>query len=160
MAVDAPFLQLIVAGVDGSTGSDSALQWTAQLAKATGAAVLAVHVLTYNQELLRDLTPDTMHTWRRELEQELRTSWVEALTAASVEHRTLLAHADSAAKGLIEVSDAEHADLLIVGTKGHGGFAGRVLGSTTYRLAHHARQPVLVIPHDVIDQENANAASN
>ena len=39
-------------------------------------------------------------------------------------------------------------DLLIVGAKGHGGLADRVLGGVSYRVAHRARQPVVVVPPD------------
>lgn len=149
MNVPAHFLGLIVAGVDGSEGATRGLQWAAGLAATAGdASVLAVHVLTYNQELLRDLTPDTMHAWRRDLEHQLRTSWAEPLVTAGVDHRTLLVEADSPAEGLMQVSEREHADLLVVGSKGHGSLTGRVLGSTSYKLTHHARQPIVVVPSD------------
>ena len=76
-------IKLLVVGVDGCDGSRRALMWAAHLAAATGARVLAVHVLTYSRELLRDVTPDTMRTWRLELEDDLRTRWVQPLIAAS-----------------------------------------------------------------------------
>src|SRR4051812_49116458 len=56
----APFLRLIVVGVDGSDGTRHATEWASQLASITAATVLAVHVLTYNHELMRDITPDTV----------------------------------------------------------------------------------------------------
>lgn len=142
----APFLRLIVVGVDGSDGARQAVEWTSQLASVTGASVLAVHVLTYNRELMRDITPDTMRTWRRDLERDLETTWIAPLTTAGNDHRTELLEADSPAQGLLDVADREHADVLIVGSRGHHGIAGRVLGSTSYKLAHHAHQPVVVVP--------------
>jgi nucleotide-binding universal stress UspA family protein len=116
----------------------------------TGAGVLAVHVLTYNRELLRDLTLDTMRTWRRELEVDLRTRWVEPLAAAGVTHRGMVVEGDSAAEGLLETAARERGDLLVVGAKGHGGLADRVLGCVTYRVAHRSRLPVVVIPPDLV----------
>jgi nucleotide-binding universal stress UspA family protein len=142
------FLGLVVAGADGSPGSRRALDWTAQLALATHAEVLVVHVLTYNRELLRDMTPDTMRTWRRELRHELETSWVDALTAAHVPHRCEMVEADSPASGLLDTADAKRADLIVVGARGHGGIADRVLGGVSYRVSHRARQPVVVVPAD------------
>lgn len=62
-----PFLGKVLVGVDGSDGSHDAVEWTARLATATGAEVLAVHILTYDRELLRDLSLDTIRTWRRDL---------------------------------------------------------------------------------------------
>ena len=139
-------LGLLVVGADGSDGSRRALEWTALLAEATDSQVLAVHVLTYSRELLRDVTPDTMHTWRRDLEEDLRTRWVEPLIARGIDLRTVVVEGESAAEGLLEVADREHADLVIVGAKGHGGFADRVLGGVSYRVTHRSRQPVVVVP--------------
>lgn len=140
------FLRLLVVGVDGSDGSRHALDWAARLAAATGAEVLAVHVLTYNRELVRDFTLDTMRTWRRELETDVRTRWVEGLAAHDVKYRSQLSEHDSPAAGLLEVADRESADLLVVGAKGHGNIAGRILGSVSYRVTHGAHQPVVVVP--------------
>jgi nucleotide-binding universal stress UspA family protein len=145
---DAPsrFLQVILVGTDGSDGALRAMDWTARLAQASDASVRAVHVLTYDRELARDVSVDTMTNWRRTLARELKTSWVAPLVDLAVPHRCALVEDDSPAGGLIHAADREQADLLVVGTKGHGGFAGRVLGSTSYSLTHHAQRPVIVVP--------------
>jgi nucleotide-binding universal stress UspA family protein len=145
-AVEEAF-QTLVVGVDDSDGSRGALAWAARLAMATGAQVIAVHVLTYNHEFLRDVTLDTMRTWRHELRVDLRTKWVAPLISAGVEHRCLVVEAESPATGLLETADRERADVVIVGATGHGGgLADRVLGGVSYRVTHRARQPVVVVP--------------
>jgi nucleotide-binding universal stress UspA family protein len=140
-----PF-RLVVVGVDGSDDARRALEWTALLAAATDAEVVAAHVLTYDREFERDLTLDTMRTWRRELERDLRNAWTEPLRAIPVRSRCVLVEASSPTDGLLDVARREHADLLVVGARGHGTLAGRVMGGVSYRLAHHATQPVVVVP--------------
>ena len=48
----------------------------------------------------------------------------------------------------MEAAERERADLLVVGAHGRGTLTGRVLGGVSYRVAHHARQPVVVVPPD------------
>ena len=140
------FLQVILVGTDGTDGSMRAMDWAARLAKANDASVRAVHVLTYDREFVRDLTPDTMTTWRRELERELNTTWVAPLVGHGVPHRCALIEDESPAAGLMHAADREQSDLIVVGATGHGSLASRVLGSTSDSLTHHARRPVIVVP--------------
>jgi nucleotide-binding universal stress UspA family protein len=58
-------------------------------------------------------------------------------------------HAGSAAETLIE--ESKHADLLVVGSRGTGGFADLVIGSTALRAASHALCPVVVVPAARVD---------
>jgi nucleotide-binding universal stress UspA family protein len=96
-----------------------------------------------------------MRAWRLELKEELRTSWVEPLAALGVEHRTRMVEHDSAAAGLLAAVEDEDADLLVVGARGHGVLADRVLGGVSYRVTHRSRRPVVVVP-----LEHRSAASS
>jgi nucleotide-binding universal stress UspA family protein len=140
------FLQVIVVGTDGSEGALRAMEWAAGLAGAGAACVRAVHVLTYDREFVRDLTLDTMTTWRRNLESSLKSAWVAPLHDQGIPHRWTLVEDESPAAGLIRAADREQADLIVVGTRGRSTFGGRVLGSTSYSLTHHSRRPVVVVP--------------
>jgi nucleotide-binding universal stress UspA family protein len=140
------FLQVVVVGTDGSEGANRAMAWTARLARSVGASVRAVHVLTYDRELFRDLSPDTMTNWRRNLEQELHRSWSAPLDDLGVAHRCALIEDDSPAAGLMGIAEREQADLIVVGASQGSGLAIRVLGSTGYSLTHRAHRPVVVVP--------------
>jgi hypothetical protein len=105
-----------------------------------------VHVLTYNREFVRDLTFDTMTTWRRALEHALKTTWAAPLRDRGLPHRCSVVEDESPAAGLIRVAEREGADLLVVGTRARHGLASRVRGSLSYALTHHAGCPVVVVP--------------
>jgi nucleotide-binding universal stress UspA family protein len=136
----------ILVGVDGSVGSTRALEWAAAVVENMDAEVIAAHILTYDREFGRDLTLDTMRPWRRELGHDLRTKWTEPLRLANVAHQCVLFEAESCATGLAELADREGADLIVVGSNGHGRITGRVLRGVRDRLAHHARRPLVVVP--------------
>lgn len=143
----------IVVGVDGSHGSELALRWAAEEAKLREVPVEAVYVYedTPSYELYEYPTglqhePDEVRRQRaaehaREMVEgmvkELANATGVHIDAVVVEHRRP-AHA------LVERS--EDADMLVVGSRGRGGFTGLVLGSVSQQLTHHARCPLVVVP--------------
>ena len=46
------------------------------------------------------------------------------------------------------LEEAQHADLLVVGSRGLGGFRGLMLGSVGQQCAHHAPCPLVIVPHE------------
>jgi len=106
--------------------------------------VIAVHVLTPNQELARDFSFEMNHTWRRDLESQLRGPWVEPLSRSNVPYRCLLVERDTLAGGLLQVATDRGADLVAVGAKR----SRRGFGSTSQKLSQGAGCPVVVVPPD------------
>lgn len=133
-------IRQIVVGANGSEGSARAVEWTAEIARPLGAEVTVVHVLTPNEELMRDFSFETMHLWRRELESQLRGPWVEPLHRAGLGHRCLVVEADTVADGLLRNATHSNADLIVVSTRGRGRSA------TSHLLAQRTARPVVVVP--------------
>jgi nucleotide-binding universal stress UspA family protein len=131
----------VVVGVDGSQPSREALRWARTLAGCTGAVVEAVTVWTYPAAagwgMLGDWDP----------EENAREVLEEALDAAYGNDRppklTTRVEQGPAAKSLLDAS--EGAQMLVVGSRGHGGFTGLLLGSVSAVCAEHAHVPVLVV---------------
>ena len=73
---------------------------------------------------------------------------VDARPGSGVELRPQVVEG-APAPSLIEL--AEGADLLALGTRGRGGFAGLVLGSVSQQCLHHARCPIVVVPNPVAE---------
>jgi nucleotide-binding universal stress UspA family protein len=138
-------IRKIVVGVDGTDGSNRALEWAASRAAELEAEVVAVLVVRPLGEFVMELPPlpgDVM----RKLHQTLDRTWSRPLDDAGVKHRGLVIE-DDPARGLVGAADREHADLLVLGANGHGGM-GRFLGSVTYKVAHHAHCPVVIVPSE------------
>ncbi|HEY2643283.1 MAG TPA: universal stress protein [Galbitalea sp.] len=132
----------IVVGIDGSEHSIYALRHATQLAY-FGAARLEV-VTVWQTPLYHGPTTslvawspkdDAREAIERTLEAVFGDDVPETLTSTVVEGVT--------AQSLIDIS--RDADLLVVGSRGHGGFAGLLLGSVSSTCAEHAQCPVLVI---------------
>lgn len=81
--------------------------------------------------------------WRRDTQDRLDATVREALGADPGVSVELEVREGNPAQQLIDASRG--ADLLVVGTRGHGGFAGMLLGSVSQHLAAHATCPVTVI---------------
>ena len=138
--------QRIVVGVDGSDGGRAALRWAleeAALRKATVDAVLAWHLtfLAGSPAVAVAFDPaEEAADAHRRLEQLV--SEAVGSDHAGVEVSSIVAEG-TAARVLLDV--AKGADLLVLGSRGHGGFTGLLLGSVSQQCVHHAPCPVVVV---------------
>ena len=74
----------------------------------------------------------------------LEREWCEPLRAAGVSSRSYVVE-DDPANGLVAAAEREHADMLVLGARSRGGIADRLLGSVTYKVAHRAHCPVVIV---------------
>ena len=142
-------IELIIVGVDGSDSSRAALRWAYDEALHHGASLTVVMVwhaaLVPMVPPYGSLPPEGYSDAPREnalaVLEEL-TSNLGGGDTPEVEVRTSI-EAGNPAKVLIERS--KEADLLVVGSRGQGGFAGMLLGSVSQHLVAHAECPVVVL---------------
>jgi nucleotide-binding universal stress UspA family protein len=140
-AVDGP----VLVGVDGSASSHFAVELAFEQAAARGCAVLIVFgyeppfgfaatdipVLLYDDDRLRS---------------DVDREFTQAVAGWRDKHPTVLVEAEFAAgrPGPVLAEASRRAQLVVVGSRGHGGFAGLLLGSVGLHLLHHADCPVLI----------------
>ncbi len=139
----------IVVGVDGSEGSWDALRWALDEARLRQATLRAVHAWTFPSlsgvpGFAPAIDADLLHELREAGEGILEHALSEAGAEAAGFLVERVVVEGSAARVLVEA--AVDADLLVVGTRGHGGFRGLLLGSVSQQCAHHARCPVVIVP--------------
>ena len=139
----------IVVGVDGSAHSERALDWAMREAAIRSAplTVLTVHPVSVSLSGLSPLRyPEDRPAEEkaRQAVQEMVEKVCAQAGASSPASVTVRVVSGTAAEELI---DASHdADLLVLGSRGAGGFSRLLLGSVSTQAAHHSRCPVVIVP--------------
>lgn len=137
---------MIVVGVDGSTSSRDAIRWAVEEARIRGTKVRAVYawqlpIVTGYAYIPPDvLDPDEL---QRRAQQVVDAAVAEALEGRNGVEIERAALEGVAAETLVhESSDAE---MLVVGSRGRGGFKELLLGSVGQQCVHHAACPVVIV---------------
>ncbi|WP_182345734.1 universal stress protein [Tomitella gaofuii] len=140
----------VVVGVDGSEAGLAALDWAYAEADSRGAELVAVHVWSdagVQPRLLGSRAGDPY--WRRvqrSEEEQLRGLVDERAAQHPGTWVRQVVERENPAKILTEWS--ADAQLVVTGSRGRGGFAGLVLGSTSHALLHRTKCPLVVVrPH-------------
>jgi nucleotide-binding universal stress UspA family protein len=147
----------VVVGVDGSPGSTAALRFAVEEARLRGAALHAVQASDAPEWAGQSGgyvvvgAPAERHDLAG-LDETLAAAATQALEAqlegvdtAGVEVALEVFSGDPAR---VLLDAAQDADLLVVGSRGRGGFRGLVLGSTSQKVAHHTPCPVVIVRAD------------
>ena len=141
----------VVVGVDGSSGSSEALHWAIAEAQLRNAPLRAVYAWTYFEPAVPPLlgypysaeSVDSIVEDRRQAaEQMLERVTSELASVHDIEIERVIGEG-SAAQVLIDAVGDE--DLLVVGSRGHEGFANLLLGSVSQQCALHAPCPVVIV---------------
>lgn len=139
-------IERILVGVDGSEDSRRALEWAAELAGLIDAEVVAVHALGLLEHLEPGADPVPSAPHRDEIEAAFEERWCAPLAECPGVRARRVIEDGPPAMVLLRLADQEEVDLVVVGSRGVGGFDELLLGSTSTQVTHHARVPVTVIP--------------
>ena len=134
----------MVVGVDGSDAAQPALDWALDEARRRQAAVEVVHAWTPPL-----LAVPTLADNYGPFEEAARSIVDEALGQGGHERPpgTGETYDQNAEAAVSPRRLAKGADLVVVGSRGLGGFKGLLLGSVSHQVTHHAPCPVVVVPH-------------
>ena len=137
----------IVVGVDGSPTSRAALRWAVRQAKFTGGIVDAVVAWEIPMVLQSygwaPIYVEEAGDFEADARKLLDTVIGEEVGSADSERVRSLVVNGHPAEALIDAADG--ADLLVVGSRGHGSFAEALIGSVSQHCVHHAPCPVLIV---------------
>jgi nucleotide-binding universal stress UspA family protein len=142
-------MSVIVVGVDHSEGAKAALRFALEEARLRQATLRVVHAWQFGYigatglEGALHAMGGELEDFRRgaeaALEETLRNVGAEK-DGVAIERRV-----DQGAAAAVLVEESRRADLLVVGSRGHGGFAQLVLGSVSQQCAQHAFCPVVIV---------------
>jgi nucleotide-binding universal stress UspA family protein len=133
----------VVVGIDGSKASRAALEWAIEEARLRHAPLEVVHAWEY--PMLTALPTSAAGVDAEALERAAEKVIEEALEEVDTSGVTVVANAFPAAAPLALMERSDHAAMLVVGSRGRGGFRGLLLGSVSQAVVSHARCPVVVV---------------
>lgn len=136
-------LQKVVVGVDGSPSSDAALLWAAEEATISGAQVLLVHGWTYPYVGMKSAASEPRDEMRLDAMRVLEHATNRVKEIAPALSTQAIICEEAPAKAILDA--AVGADLVVVGSRGRGGFASLLLGSVSRTVLQHSPCPVAVI---------------
>jgi nucleotide-binding universal stress UspA family protein len=141
----------VVVAVDGSAGSKAALRFALEDAARRGVpvvAVMAYRVPDWQGEysgLGAAEEQRIRETVRSQCEDRVRAAVDEVAQGSADPLPDVQVHAALGSPAFVLVRESQGADLLVIGSRGHGGFHNMLLGSTSIQCATHATCPVTVV---------------
>jgi len=135
----------IVVGVDGSPDSERALDWAIEEGRLRGAELMLVHAWVYPYVGPRTGIQDLYDDMRIEAERALDD--IVARAAARAPELTIHSSLVEGSPAGELVQEGVDADMIVLGSRGRGGFTSLLLGSTSHQVLHHAVCPVVIIRH-------------
>jgi len=137
-------METIVVGVDGSQGARAALEYATREAALRRAQLRVVYAWQISPVVYSSgYAPDLDEGFNEAAETLAR----EAIAAVKELDGTVECEGEAVEgqPALVLLREARDADLIVVGNRGHGGFASLLLGSVSHQVVQHAHCPVTVV---------------
>ncbi len=138
----------VLIGVDGSPAAEAAIGAAFEEATLRGARLTALHIWSHPQSTgPGDMLPLVYDVAEFEAEEarvlaEALAGWRDKYPDLVVRRELRRAYIRSAL-----IDETTRSQLVVVGSRGRGGFAGLLLGSVSQAMLHHAHCPVMIVPH-------------
>lgn len=142
-------MRTILAAIDFSPVSDAVIAQAEALARAFGAALWLVHVAAPDPDFVgyepgpqsvRRTVAAELHEDHRRLQDRSA-----ALRAGGLDCTALLIQGPTA-ESIVREAERLAADLIVIGSRGHGALRRALLGSVSEHVLHHAHRPLLILP--------------
>jgi nucleotide-binding universal stress UspA family protein len=141
----------IVVGADGSAESQQALRWAVEEGRLRDTTVRALHAWEYPPLLgaadpfFVGSVPEPPLVDPRDLEEAARALLAQAVADATDDLEGVVQEVVQGAAAACLLEAAKDAELLVVGSRGHGSVGGLLLGSVSQTCVQHATCPVVVV---------------
>ncbi|MGC3022642.1 MULTISPECIES: universal stress protein [unclassified Brevibacterium] len=136
----------IIVGIDGSDNADCALQWAIAHAQKTSAEIRLVSAYAVpgvNMSQADIVYPADFDAAVKKTVETIAEAAASTVTESGVPVSTTIVPGDASG---VMVEHSKNADLAVVGARGRGGFAGRLLGSVALAMPAHSHCPTVVVP--------------
>jgi nucleotide-binding universal stress UspA family protein len=131
---------VVLVGVDGSTESEQAIDWAAAYTQAFGGDLHVVTTWAYPMSYgLPIATTDF------DPEADARAILDKAVARVDLPAERVRAELVHGAAPIVLTERSKSADVLVLGARGHGGFVGLVLGSTSQYCTHHSACTIVIV---------------
>ena len=137
-------LKNILLAFDGSEYSNRALQYAKTLAERFEATLWLVHIFTHTSDLLGYEDYEKFYSKRKAGGQALLDEALQELSNTRLDVREKLQEGPEA-ESILNIAKTCQADLIVMGTRGHGTLKGLLVGSVSRKVIHHSSCPVMVV---------------
>jgi len=134
----------IILAFDGSEYSNRALKYAQTLAQRFEATLWLVHIFSHTSDLLGYEDYEKLYSKRKAGGQTLLIEALQELSNTRLDVREKLEEGPEA-ESILNIAKNCQADLIVMGTRGHGILKGLLVGSVSRKVIHHSSCPVVVV---------------